>query len=385
VGKDKDATAFAAIDLAGSTIGNLSYGFYSEDKTKKALMEDLEDLLRFPNEDEGHFEFFYGMTMDYFAGNVYLLKAKAGGRVASLFRLPPKEVRAERDRLTGRKAFSYKGEKYSGEEVLHIPSRYGYNGLVGKDVFSACRSVFEKSAEIDEYVNNSFKYGVGSRVVIDISKDQPNANKEFIETLKEEFRLGYAGAENAGKPVIKSGKMEYDVLKSELIDNRANQLVENRNFQERELAKIFGTPLPFLKGDAMGRLEETYMMYIESGIRPIASAFEEAFCKLLPYESRRAVRFEFNYNGHLKTSLANRIAAYQTQIQNGVLTVNEARAMERRAPVEAGDTPFIPSSSMPLTPDTVEAYMAKSKLAIADAKAKANTMDGHFDGGDDKA
>jgi HK97 family phage portal protein len=381
---EQDATAFAAMDLACSTIGNLSYGFYTKDKQEERLTEDLEDLLKNPNEDEGHFVFFYGLTKDYFAGNVYLLKEKVGGRLVSLFRLPVNEVQVRRDEQTHRKVFSYRGNKYTSEEVLHIASRYGYDGLVGQSVFRACWNVFENSAEIDEYVTNSFHNGIGSRLVIDISKDQPNASQEFIEMLKASFARGYGGVENAGKPLIKSGKMDYTLLNSELKDNRASQLVENRNFQEREVAKIFGVPLALLKGDTLGRLEEIYMSYIESGIRPIASVIEEALSKLVPLERRREIKFEFNYNGHLKTSLVNRISAYQTQLQNGMMTINEVRALENRGPVEAGETPFIPSAWMPLNEETVEAYMAKSKIAIADAKATGNTIDDHFPGGDDK-
>jgi hypothetical protein len=128
------------------------------------------------------------------------------------------------------------------------------------------------------------------------------------------------------------------------------------------------------------------MAYIESGIRPIASAFEEALSKLVPLEERGEVKFEFDYNGHLKTSLINRITAYQTQLQNGILTVNEVRAMENRPAVEAGDTPFVVSALMPLNKETIDAYMAKSKIAIAEAENKAagEKLDEHFGGGDDK-
>jgi HK97 family phage portal protein len=381
---ERDATTFAALDLAGTTIGNLSYGYYTKNKSKEKLTEDLEDLLRNPNEEEGHFEFLYGMTQDYFKGNVYLLKVRVGGRVASLFRLPVEEVRVEREARTMRKLYSYGRERYTSEEVLHIPSRYGYDGLVGQSIFKVCAGVFAKSVEIDQYVNNIFQNGIGSRLVIDISKNNPNASQEFIDNLKEEYRRKYSGIENAGKPLIKSGKLEYSVLSSELKDNRAHQLVENRDFQEREVAKLFGLPVPLLKGDTQGRLEEVYMAYIEAGIRPIASVFEEAFSKLLPLEVREEIKFEFDYNGHLKTSLTNRINAYQTQLQSGILTINEVRAMENRPPVEAGDTPFVVSALMPLNKETVEAYMAKSKIAIAEAKAAAEELDEHFPGGDDK-
>jgi HK97 family phage portal protein len=240
----RNSTVFAAVDLIASSFANLN-GYFFDRESKQALKDHpLYEALNCPNADETKFQFFYNSAVDYYNGNVYwFLSYSDTGGLVSLFRLNPKSVTVKRN-LENKKIFSYGGFDYDSGRILHIPSRFGYNGLVGKSIFDECGGVFKNASDIDEYASSSFKNSIGNRLIVDITKEYPNATDGQINQLKNIFIQNYAGVQNAGKPLIKSGKINYEKIETDMKDNRASQLVENRNFQEKEI-DLFKNHLKF--------------------------------------------------------------------------------------------------------------------------------------------
>jgi HK97 family phage portal protein len=382
----KDSTSFAAIDLICSSFANLSGSFYDK-RTKQALKEhNLYELINNPNFDDTKFQFFYSSAKDYFCeGNIFWYKYdNEDGEVISLFRLNPNNVVVKRD-LSNQKIYVYNGIEYDYRKILHIPSRFGFDNLKGKSIFSMCNQIFRNTAEIDDYVNSSFNNSIGNRLIIDITKEYPNATEEQLLQLRNKFLQNYTGIRNAGKPLIKSGKIDYSKIETDFKDNRANQLIENRNFQEQEISKLFGIPLSLLKGTETVNIESLYTIFIENAIRPLATSFEQAINKLIPFDERMNIYFEYSYNSLLKTSLQTRIDTYSKQIINGILSPNEVRRKENLPEIEAGDTHFLGANLMPLTDEIIESYMANAKLKQQELNTDfPNTNGNHSAIGDDK-
>jgi HK97 family phage portal protein len=333
----------------------------------------LYELIQNPNFDETKFQFFYHSAKDYFSeGNCYWYKYDVDGEVVSLFRLNPNRMVVKRD-INNQKIYCYEGQEYDYRKILHIPSRFGFDTLKGKSIFSMCNQIFANTAEIDSYVNNSFNNSIGNRLIIDITKEYPNATEEQIQQLRDKFLQNYTGIRNAGKPLIKSGKIDYGKIETDFKDNRANQLVENRNFQEQEIAKLFGIPLALLKGTETTNIESLYTIFIENAIRPLATSFEQSINKLVPYDERMNVYFEYSYNSLMKTSLQTRTDTYVKQINNSILSPNEVRRKENMPEIEAGHYHFLPANSMPLTEEVINSYMASAKLKQQELDSELNS------------
>ena len=380
----EDSTAFACVDKIAASFASLNYAVYDARTRQKATGARLMAVLKEPNLEERHFNFFYQSAIDYFSGGCYWLKVVSGGELVSLFRLAPHLVTIRRNDLTREKQYLYQGEVYTAADVLHIPSRFGYSTLRGgQSIYSAARSVFDTARDLESYTQSSFTHGtVGRRLVIDVQQALPNITEEQARELRESFASTYGGARNAGKPLLKKKGIEFSELGAS-VDNRSQELLDNRKFQEHEIAKVFGIPEGILNTTADTDLENTFTVFNEFAIRPLAMQFQEAINTLLD-EDRHY--FEFDFNGVMKVSLASRIDAYTKQISSGLLSPNEARARENMPPIEAGDTFFMPVNMMPLNEETVEAYMAKQKNEAA-AGEPANPTDPdsqHFVGGDDK-
>ena len=377
---ENDSTAFACIDKIASEFASLNYAVYDSKTHEKMKDHKLLQVLRVPNLEDGHFNFFYQSAVDYFNGGTFWRKIFSKGRVVSLFRLNSAQVQVRRNGITNEKEYYYNGEVFTQKEIIYIPSRFSYSTLRGgQSIFSAVSSVFKTASDLEKFTQASFSNGgIGRRLVIDVEGAYPNITEEQALRIRENFARSYSGAQNAGKPILKKKGFEYSELGS-MTDNRASELSENRKFQEHEISKVFGVPEGLLNVSETTNLENVFTLFNEFAIRPLALQFQEVINSLL----EDSCYFEFDFNGIMKVNLQQRIDAYIKQIQSGLLSPNEARHKENLAPIEAGDTHFMPVNFMPLNDETVKAYMAKQKNEIA----KANPTDEnaqHFQGGDDK-
>ena len=380
-----DSTAFACMDRIANEIAMLNFGVFSSRTKQKVPNHPLLTLLRDPNLEEGHQLFFYQSVMDYFSGGVFWLKGRAtGGQVVSLFRLSPAEAVRKRNPETNAREYLYRGKVYTDRDILFIPSRFNYSTLSGgTSIFQALRGTFNLSEELDRFTFNSFKNGMGGkRTVIDIGQALPDATQDEVESIRNRFVMDYSGVENAGKPLVKKKGIEYEVMDTGSGDNRGAELSEQRRFQEHEMAKIFNVPDALLTGGAEGfDLETVFTLFCEFALKPIATQFQESINTLIADDAHF---FEFDYNGILKVSLSKRVDAYIKQINNGLLSPDEARRKENMGSIEAGDTFFMPANLMPLNKETVNAYMAKQKLAAQGLNGNPLADDQHSPAGDDK-
>jgi HK97 family phage portal protein len=352
--------------LICNAFAGLSGNFYNK-INRGSVNHRLEELINEPNTDEIKFNFFYNSAKDYFSGNVFWYMYDIEGEVVSLFRINQNDVRVQRDVNTNEKLFYYNGNVYKNDKILHIPSRFNYDGLTGHSIFDTCRTIFNNAANIDSYVKNTFNNSVGQRLIIDISSGMPDITNEQIEKLKEKFVRDYAGIENAGMPLIKRKGMEYSNINSGLGDNRAQQLEENRKFQEKEIAKILGVPMSLLNGEGGGDMETLYTLFLDNAVKPLATAFEQSINRyLLSPIDRQTIYFEYNYNSLLRVNTQTRIDTYIKEMRNGILTPNEVREKENLSLTDqkAGDNLYIQANLMPLRDEQIEALLASARLKL---------------------
>ena len=388
---NKDGVSFACINIIATEFAKLSFGVYDKNTHQKIKNNFLYELIKKPNLEENHFLFFYNCVIDYFNKGVFLyVMENTNGTPISLFRLNPDNVNITRDIQTNKRIYNYNGYRYTDNEVLYISSRYNYSTLKGGDsIFNAVHGTFTTANALESYTANSFINGIyGKRLVVDISEALPDATEKQIEELKTLMTSQYSGIENAGKPLFKKRGINYSEIGSGTTDNKSAELKENRALQKADVSMLFGVPLELLNSSSSLDVEKAFLLLNEFGVQPIALQFQEAFNDLLNDDY---CYFEYNYNAILKTSLTQRIDAYNKQINNGLLSPNEARQKENMPPVEAGDTFFIPSNLMPLNEETINAYMAKQKAIASDNNSSADTSTDngvlnsqHSPSGDDK-
>lgn len=366
----RDSISFACIDRIGNAVAGLSFGVYDK-KTHQRVEHAIYDVLKEPNLDETHSLFFYQLVKDYYNGNIYLYKyTDQNGELISLFRLNPSQVVVSRDEYN-RKTYTYGGKIYYSNDVLHIPSRFGYDGKIGHSVFLEASKAFDTASSLEQYTDSTFNNNLGKRLIIDIEKAYPNASDADMMEIRQKYIDNYGGVKNASKPIVKSGKIDFTTIDTGTANNQTSQLQETKDFQARLISMMFGIPYSMLIGGEIN-LESVTTLYLTSAIEPILKALEESFIKLFNVTDRSRYYVEFNRNSILRTSLSSKIDSYTKQLQYGLLTPNEAREKENLAPIEAGNYAFIPSNLLPLTEDNISAVLAQSKLALQNSNKVAN-------------
>jgi hypothetical protein len=57
------------------------------------------------------------------------------------------------------------------QNIIHLPSRFGYDGVLGKSVFKTFHKVFERTRNIDNYTTETYDSNgtLTKRLVVDIS------------------------------------------------------------------------------------------------------------------------------------------------------------------------------------------------------------------------
>lgn len=371
----KNPTAMACLNLISGSIASMPLDiFYGKNK---AVNHYLYPLLKSePNSEETIDLFLKLITKDYYDGNIFIyIYRDENGIPFSLFRIDPNTVTVKRG-LDNKKIFTIKNKTYDFTQILHIPSHIGYDGTVGMSIFKYAQSTFDLTKKIEEYLINGFDNSLGKRLVVDLSSALPNATDEQIELLKAKIISANTGSGNSGKPLFKNNKISYEMLDASGNDNKAAQIVELRDMQDKEICRIFGVPINFISPDKyQSEIESIYSLYVDNAVKPVAQALEQGLKKILFPAERLDYTIKFNYNSIMKTSLADRIATYTEQLSSGILTINEVRAKEDLMPIDGGDFNILNGGNFfVVTRENINAYMISSKIKAEE----------HFPLGDDK-
>jgi len=171
--------------------------------------------------------------------------------------------------------------------------------------------------------------------------DEPTLNR-----LRTDWNQNFTHG-NQGRTAILDQGMKWEAMTMTAADA---QLIEQLRWSVEDVARVFRVPLymltdaskiSFKNAEQLSRnyYSQTLQYHIEALEARIDETFglaEDVYC-------------EFDLSTLLRMEFDARVAAYQTAIQCGVLTINEARALEELPPKEGGNEPLIQMQYVPLS------------------------------------
>jgi len=235
------------------------------------------------------------------------------------------------------------------ERMLHIRG-FGGNPLGGLSTLTFARRTMASALVTEAAARSTFGNGIRTNGAFisdhPLTKEQMN---EVDETLSEK----YAGAMNAGRPLILNHGMKYQAISMNPEDA---QMLETRAFSVEDICRFFGVP-PFMVGHTQKTtswgtgLEQQTLGFQKFTLRRRLKRIEMALEKqlLTPAERNAGLTIEFNIDGLLRGDSASRSASYTAGIQNGYYTINEVRAWENLPPVDGGDEARIQVQNQPVS------------------------------------
>lgn len=371
-----NSTVAACVHIISDAIATLPLNVYRETENgrEKFTKSALWDLLHTrPNDEDLHYSFMDTATAHLLLrGNCFVFIDRESGynpKIKGLYCLNPDYVEIKRDE-SGRIYYVYTVDgttyKYGKDQVLHIVA-YKWDGARGLSPLEYATHAAKTGLQIEQYTSDYFENGIHSRFKLTIPKDLKNWSEDDTKRLQNRFADLYGGRDNAIKPLILNRGMDATEFKAS--GNVESQLVENRTFSEKEIAKIFRVPL-YMLGNADAKFSNMELMhssFIQDTLTPWLVRFQESFTQLLPLiEREQGAYVEFDTNAMLRADAAARWEAYAKAFNIGAISIDEIRRKENMPALKdsAGATPFVPVNMMPLTKENIDAYMAAQKQAL---------------------
>lgn len=391
---EKCAAVDAAVSRISNTIATLPLEMYQW--TSKGIQDvwsnPLARLLKDPAVEETSTLFYQTLVRHMLIkGNAFIfLHRNTRGAVVALELIDPMLIRVERFE-DGRKKFVITGQQggiYTERDVLHIPLLgEGYGGTTGMSPCDAHRDIIQQNILIQEFIAVTMHQGIGSRILVKLDRDTFKAgsqkNVQLVQEFNEYFQKFVLSQSNVGKPIISPPSTDISTIEiNDLVKTEIIKLYEKSN---GEVYKLFNISPEIMDSSQQkyNSLSAKYEDFLRVSIHPLCSHIAKCFEKaLFTPEERLNCFLKFNYDSFLDTDREKKIEAALKEYHGGILTLNETRRKLGLQSVEnevEGNTRIIPSNEMPWNEENINAYMARSKLALSELQDEKNLN--HNDGG----
>ena len=345
----KSSAVFACVRLIASSISSLPLKIYeSGDERNSASNHPASIMLSGQANPLMSSVTFWESVLFYLllTGDSYnLIGRTAGGQPISITPLKTSKVRPE---MKGNRAIYHValdgGEyvTYDQDDIYHVTG-IGSDGLKGLSVILASAVSIGASIAQDEYSARFFSNGARPDGVISFDKQ---LSKDQAEILRDYWNRQHQGLKQSHLPAILTEGGTYTQLSMSAQDS---QLIESRQFQVSDIARIFGVPPHMIgelsKSTSFGTgIEAQFVGFVVYTLRPIIKKLEQELQRKVIRDPKYYA--EFLINGLLRGDTKTRSESYQIALGGnqmpGYLTINEVRKLENYPPVDDGNDLYKP-------------------------------------------
>lgn len=204
---------------------------------------------------------------------------------------------------------------------LHGPS---LNGLVGEHMIGRAARTIALAAAEEKFAAGFFGRGATAAGFL---KTKGKLSPTQVTLLQEDFKKKYAGLGGAHSVVALEDGYEFT---PSTIDPQKAQLIEERKFSVEEVCRFYGVPLhkvQSLDRATFSNIEQQDLSFARDTLDPWKKRLEqEADAKLVGPRAPRQTCIDLR--PLTQGDAAARASYYQSGIQNGWMSRNEARAAE---------------------------------------------------------
>jgi HK97 family phage portal protein len=351
------STVWACVRLISETVATLPLMLYrtdSNDARSVAADDPLYGLIHSaPNADNTAVEFWEGVVLSLCLwGNAYARKEMLGGRLVAMTPLQADKMVVARN-TSGALEYRYADSKgravYREDQIFHVRG-FGGSADVGLSPVSFARQSIGAAMATDELTGAMFANGARPSGVLTVDNNgvlTPEQRAQFQENVVAPF---IGSAKSGGVMVLEAG-VKFQAVS---LTPEDSQFLQTRAFQVEEICRWYRVP-PFMVGHTEkstswgSGLEQQLIAFLTFSLKPYLTRIEQAISRsLVAPEQRQTLKPEFNVEGLLRTDSAARAAFYAIMVQNGIMTRNEVRRLENRAPLPGGDELTVQAQNVPL-------------------------------------
>ena len=342
------AAVYACVRILAETMASLPLVVYQrradggKDKVTDHWLYRL--MAKRPNRFQNPFEW-REMLQGHMAlrGNAYnQIITNPRGEIIELMPIHPDRVKIE---LLPSGEYRYRVTDRSGTEVIlprgevwHLRG-LSSDGLMGMSPIELARENLGMALAAQDYGARFFANDAkptGGWIEFPGSFKDSEAKKVF----RESYQQAQSGA-NRGKVLVLENGMKFHEVG---VTNKDAQFLELRKFQITDIARLFRVPphmIADLERATFSNIEQQSLEFVMHTMTPWAERWEASIESELLLEGDD-IEIEFDFANLMRGDAASRSSYYQSGIQNGWLTRNEARIAENLNPIDGLDQPLRP-------------------------------------------
>lgn len=342
------AAVYACVRILAETMASLPLVVYQrradggKDKVTDHWLYRL--MAKRPNRFQNPFEW-REMLQGHLAlrGNAYnQIITNPRGEIIELMPIHPDRVKIE---LLPSGEYRYRVTDRAGTEVIlprgevwHLRG-LSSDGLMGMSPIELARENLGMALAAQDYGARFFANDAkptGGWIEFPGSFKDNEAKKVF----RESYQQAQSGA-NRGKVLVLENGMKFHEVG---VTNKDAQFLELRKFQITDIARLFRVPphmIADLERATFSNIEQQSLEFVMHTMTPWAERWEASIESELLLDGDD-IEIEFDFANLMRGDAASRSSYYQSGIQNGWLTRNEARIAENLNPIDGLDQPLRP-------------------------------------------
>jgi HK97 family phage portal protein len=321
----------AAVQAISEAIGTVSFHVYDHAARERATDHPVEKLLSDrANEWTSASEFREQLQRDALLhGNGLAFINRVNGTPRELLRLEPGSV-AITASDTGEPSYRVGQQIIPRANILHIKAP-SLDGIKGESPVTQCREAIAICVTLERHCSGLFSNSARPSGVLSFKS---NLTPEGLQKAREAWQAAHGGGKSGGTAVM-PGDTSWTPLQFNSTDS---QFLEHRRFAVSEIARAFRVPphvLYDLERGTWSNVESMGQEFVTYSLMRWFKQWEgEIRIKLLDDPEHYA---EFQLDSLLRANFSERMTGYSTAIAARILSPNEARSAENRAPYEGGD------------------------------------------------
>ena len=346
---------WAAVNFLAGTLAGLPMQVFKKtaagrEKVKNGLYDILHDAV---NPGCSSFQWRKHLFESVFTHGRALswIERDQAGFVANIWPLDPTKVTIKR--VSGQLVYSLRSGRqtktYQADEIIDIPFMLKSDMLAARSPISQCKDAIGLAIAASNYAAKAFsKAGVPALSL--------QSNFKTPEGVKR-------AAEDVAKAIEKVNKSGGNVLtmppgtelKPLAFNPQDMQLVEAQRFCIEQIARVYSLPPVFVQDLTHGTFSNTEqqdLQFVKHTLKRWIEQFEQELnLKIFGRQSSFAPQkfyIEMNVDGLLRGDFKTRMDGLALAIMSGLLTPNEARALENRPPHADGDNLMIQGGTVPI-------------------------------------
>lgn len=217
-------------------------------------------------------------------------------------------------------------------DILHIRG-LGWDGIRGYSVITMGRQSIGGAIAAERNVSNFWKAGGRKPYLLNLL--QKFKKEEDYKAFRQDWEDLYADSSKV--PIIEPW-LKYEEIGMSMKDA---QMIETRQFSIPEICRWFSIS-PHLVGDlsraTFSNIEHLFIQFLQMTLQTWLNRWEQEFyrCVLTAKEKAQGYQIRHNVDELLRGDFKTRMEGYAAALQNGFLSIDEVRKLERRNKLPEG-------------------------------------------------